>query len=103
MSANRGPQAFEHESLQSTESIVRHLEALTEGIRRGRLVLSSGEEEEPMVLTPEGLISLSIKASRKDGRDRLGLRIEWHERRHEAGDAEQLVIRSTDGPDGRDR
>lgn len=96
MSAEQGPDTFEHESLQSTDSVVRHLEALTDGIRNGRLVLSSGDNGEPMVLTPEGLISLSIKASRKDGRDRIGLRIEWRERRQKDGDPDQLIIRGSD-------
>jgi amphi-Trp domain-containing protein len=69
--------SFEHESLQDRESIVAYLEALTRGLRQGSLKLSDGKSA--LELAPEGLLTLSVRASQKRNRSRLDLRISWTE------------------------
>ena len=68
---------FEHESIQDTGSIVKYLEALTEGFRSGTLQFSSGKKA--IRLRPEGLLELSLKAKRKSGQARLHLEVAWKE------------------------
>lgn len=70
-------QSFEHESLQDRESIVAYLETITEGLRSGRVEIRQGEEE--LILEPEGLLTLGIRAVRKRDRTRLDLRISWRD------------------------
>ncbi|MBL4847192.1 MAG: amphi-Trp domain-containing protein [Planctomycetes bacterium] len=69
--------SFEHESLQDRESIVAYLEALTAGLRAGQVRISQGDQE--LILEPEGLLTLGIRAVRKRDRTRLDLRISWLE------------------------
>ena len=69
--------AFEHESLQDRESIVAYLEAVTEGLRQGKLTLSDGEVE--LELEPKALLTLSVRASQKRNRSRLDLRVSWRD------------------------
>lgn len=69
--------AFEHESLQDRESIVAYLEAVTEGLRQGKLTLSDGSAV--LDLEPSGLLTLSVRASQKRNRSRLDLRVSWRD------------------------
>jgi|CXWL01.1.fsa_nt_gi amphi-Trp domain-containing protein len=82
-SADSGSSAkaeFEHESLQDRESIVRYLNALSQGIASGQLTL--GTREESLVLHPSGLLKLSVKARGKDERTKLVFKISWKENGH---------------------
>ncbi|MGE0710776.1 MAG: amphi-Trp domain-containing protein [Planctomycetota bacterium] len=87
--------AFEHESLQDRESIVRYLEALTAGLREGSLKLS--DEQSELELQPQGLLTLTVRASRKRNRSRLDLRVSWKDR----GEGEEggLKIEGAGGAD----
>lgn len=71
---------FRHESLQDRESIVRYLNALSQGIASGQLTL--GTREENLVLHPSGLLKLSVKARGKDERTKLVFKISWKENGH---------------------
>ncbi len=71
---------FEHESLQDRESIVRYLNALSQGIASGQLTL--GTREENLVLHPGGLLKLSVKARGKADRTKLVFKISWKENGH---------------------
>jgi amphi-Trp domain-containing protein len=82
-------QQFQHESIQDRDSIIRYLRAITDGLDKGHLEL--GAEGEQLVLDPRGLIALEIKAKRKSGRVRLGLKFEWREN-GENGDGAALRI-----------
>jgi amphi-Trp domain-containing protein len=84
---------FKHESLQDCESIVKYLQAISEGLQNGHLVLANGES--PIELRPHGLLKLDLKARRKDGRMKLSFKISWKE--HELpkeGEATPLIINS---------
>lgn len=82
--------AFEHESLQDRESIVAYLEALTAGLRAGRIHLSQGETE--LELHPTGLLTLSVRAARKRERTRLDLRVSWRAGETSSEEGEALRI-----------
>lgn len=76
-----GPKAdFRHESLQDRESIVRYLNALSQGIANGQLTL--GTREENLILHPSGLLKLDVKARGKDDRTKLVFKISWKENGH---------------------
>lgn len=84
---------FEHESLQDCESIVKYLQAISEGLQNRHLVLANGES--PIELRPNGLLKFDLKARRKDGRMKLSFKISWkEEKQHKEGDSAPLIINS---------
>ncbi len=68
---------FEYESLHDVESIVGHLQALADGLKRGRLSLASNGKA--VVLQPAGLLRLEVEAKRGKHRARLMVKISWRE------------------------
>ncbi len=82
---------FQHESLQDRESIVKYLTAITEGLKTGSLELGNGDNR--MVLEPNGLLKLDLKARRKDGRLKLSFKVSWKEQELDGEtDTEPLII-----------
>ena len=71
----QGKKSFRHESLQDADSIQAILKAVSQGLGKGRLKLS--DEEDEMVLEPEGLLHLKLTANQEDNRHRLTLRVTW--------------------------
>ena len=69
---------FEHESLQDRKAIARYLKAIEEGFATGALSLQS--KDGSIVLEPDGLIDLDVKASRKRGRMQLSFTVSWKTR-----------------------
>jgi amphi-Trp domain-containing protein len=67
--------SFRHDSLHDAETIRDLLEALTDGLGKGRLTFRDDEGE--IVMHPEGLLRLRLKASRDDNRNRVDIRITW--------------------------
>ncbi|MBU1040330.1 MAG: amphi-Trp domain-containing protein [Proteobacteria bacterium] len=68
-------QRFVFESMQDAQSIRKYLEAVMEGLDKGRLVVTTGSEE--FVLEPAGLMNFIVKARRRGGEGRLSLSITW--------------------------
>ena len=68
-------QKFVFESMQDAESIRAYLEALMDGLRKGRLLVSAGQEE--FVLQPAELLTFAVKARKRGGSGRLSLTISW--------------------------
>lgn len=66
---------FRHESLQDQQSILKILAALTEGLEKGRLVLS--DENDEIVLSPQGLLQLKFSAAQEDNRHSFSLKVSW--------------------------
>jgi len=85
---------FNHESLQDRSSIVQYLRALTAGIESGRIELSTAAQT--LVLEPEGMLDLQIRARRKAGRIKLSVKIGWREGESEVVRADPLSIRADD-------
>jgi amphi-Trp domain-containing protein len=71
----QGKKSFRHESLQDAGSIQDMLKAISQGLGKGRLKLS--DEDDEMLLEPEGLLHLKITANQEDSRHRLTLRVTW--------------------------
>jgi amphi-Trp domain-containing protein len=72
------PQEFKHESVQDPQSVVRFLQALSDGFQGGRLLFRAGEAE--LIVEPQGLIKFAIKAKRDGKRIRITTRMSWKER-----------------------
>lgn len=66
---------FRHESLQDQQSILKILAAVTEGLEKGRLVLS--DENDEIVLSPQGLLQLKFSAAQEDNRSSFSLKVSW--------------------------
>ena len=67
--------SFRHQSLQDEKSIQDILKAITSGIARGKIIFS--DEDEKIVMRPEGLLDLKVTASQEDNRNRFNIRISW--------------------------
>ncbi len=84
---------FEYSSLQDVQSIVKYIEAIKQGFSRGRLIF--GTEDGKMILDPQGLIKMAIKATNKNGVVRLYLRFNWRETEEPETGQKKLSIETT--------
>jgi amphi-Trp domain-containing protein len=66
---------FRHESLQDTQSILKILKTVVEGLEKGKLVLRDDEDE--ITLNPQGLLQLKMTATQEDNRYSFGLKVSW--------------------------
>ncbi|MDJ0807428.1 MAG: amphi-Trp domain-containing protein [Gammaproteobacteria bacterium] len=71
----QGKRSFRHESLQDGKSIQAILKAVSQGLGKGKLTLS--DEDDEMLLEPEGLLHLKLTANQEENRHRINLRITW--------------------------
>ncbi|HBE93035.1 MAG TPA: amphi-Trp domain-containing protein [Gammaproteobacteria bacterium] len=71
----KGKNSFRHESLQDSKSIRDILHSITKAIGKGKLVFS--DEDDRIVMEPEGLLNLKITASQEESRQRVNIRISW--------------------------
>ncbi len=65
------------ESLQDPKTIKTYLQSIIDGIDRGRVILSTEDDE--MVLYPGSLIRLTVKGKKKAGGSKLIMAISWKE------------------------
>lgn len=68
---------FEHESLQNPQSIGAYLRAIVEGFERGYIELR--DDVGRLVLHPNGLLGLELRAKRTGNRATLELELSWTE------------------------
>ena len=68
-------QRFHYQSLQDSRSIQNLLKAVTAGIAKGKLTFS--DEDEKIVMKPEGLLELKISATQEGDRNRFNIRVSW--------------------------
>ena len=71
----RDKNTFRHDSLQDTKSISKVMDSITEGLAKGKLVFS--DEDDKIVLSPDGLLELKVTASQEDNRQKVNVRISW--------------------------
>ena len=71
----KGKRSFRHESLQDSKSISDILQSITNAIAKGKVVFS--DEDDRIVMQPEGLLHLKVTASQEDSRQRINVRISW--------------------------
>ena len=67
--------SFRHQSLQDEKSIQGILQAITSGIAKGKITFS--DEDEKIVMRPEGLLELKVTATQEENRNRFNIRISW--------------------------
>ena len=67
--------SFRHHSLQDEKSLQDILKAVSTGIARGKITFS--DEDEKIVMRPEGLLELKITALQEENRNRFNIRISW--------------------------
>jgi len=68
---------FDYEAIQDRQTMRQYLNALMEGIEKGKLVFSSGKEQ--ILLAPTELIRLSVKAKRKPGKSKITMKLTWND------------------------
>jgi amphi-Trp domain-containing protein len=91
--ASMAKKRFEYDSIQDVHTIIKHIEAIADGFRNGKLDFSYKDQE--LNLNPKGLLEFSLEASSK-GRDcKLKLKFKWEEKPREKGTLrEPLIIRT---------
>ena len=67
--------SFRHQSLQDEKSIQDILKSITNGIARGKITFS--DEDEKIIMRPEGLLDLKVTATQEENRNRFNIRISW--------------------------
>ena len=73
----RGKRSFSHQSLQDRKTIQDILKSVTGGIARGKVVFS--DEDDKIVMRPEGLLELKVTATREENRNRFSIRVTWQD------------------------
>ena len=71
----QGKKSFRHESLQDEKTISEILKSVTNGIAKGSVSFKDADDE--IVMQPEGLLHLRIKASQEENRRQINIRISW--------------------------
>ena len=88
----RRKNSFRHESLQNRDSIQAILNALTEGIAKGKVTFS--DDDDNISMTPDGLLNLKLTVSQEENRNRINLRITWEDREKKALKKSRLSVRA---------
>ena len=68
---------FKHESLEDTDSIVKYMEALRDGLQKRALRFQA--DEKSLEVKPNGLINLELEARRKGHDIKLTIKLRWSE------------------------
>ncbi len=88
----RDKNTFRHDSLQDTKSISKVLDSITEGLAKGKLVFS--DEDDKIILNPDGLLELKVTASQEDNRQRVNVRISWQVESKTKNNKKSLTVSS---------
>jgi amphi-Trp domain-containing protein len=83
--------SFRHQSLQDEKSIQEILKAVSSGIARGKISFS--DEDEKIVMRPEGLLELKVTALQEDNRNRFNIRISWQTEDDKIGKKKRLSVK----------
>jgi len=67
--------SFRHQSLQDEKSIQDILKSIANGIAKGKITFS--DEDEKIIMRPEGLLDLKVTATQEENRNRFNIRISW--------------------------
>lgn len=83
--------SFRHQSLQDEKSIQDILKAIGNGIARGKISFS--DEDEKIVMRPEGLLELKVTARQEDNRNRFNIRVSWQSEDDTASSKKRLSVK----------
>ena len=84
----KSKKSFRRESLQDARSISTILQSITRAISKGKVTFS--DEDDKIIMEPEGLLHLKVSASQEDSRQRIDVRISWQV--EEAGNSSKRVL-----------
>jgi len=88
----RDKNTFRHDSLQDAKSISKIMDSITEGLAKSKLVFS--DEDDKIVLNPDGLLELKVTASQEDNRQKINVRISWQVESKTKNNKRNLTISS---------
>jgi amphi-Trp domain-containing protein len=88
----RRKNSFRHESLQNRDSIRAILNALTEGIAKGKVTFS--DDDDSINMTPDGLLNLKLIVSQEENRNRINLRITWEDQKEKSMKKSRLSVKA---------
>lgn len=88
---------FSYQSVQDAKSLARYLRALADGIEQGSLAFE--RKDTRLVMSPTGLVGISVEAKGKDGRMKLGVKMAWREKVDEKEHDEDLLVIVPGGKD----
>jgi len=81
---------FHHQSIQDTQSILKILSAVVEGLEQGQLVLSDQQDE--ITLSPQGLLALKLTACQDNDKNTLSLKMSWQTETEETAKKNTLSV-----------
>ena len=70
-----GKRSFRHQSLQDEKTIQDILKSIASGLAKGKITFS--DEDDKIVMKPEGLLDLKVTATQEENRNRFNIRISW--------------------------
>ncbi len=70
-----GKSSFRHDSIQDAQTIRGILKSITNGLAEGKLTFSDDDDE--IVMHPQGLLNLKLTATQEDDRQRVSIRLTW--------------------------
>jgi len=68
---------FKHHSVQDRESVVNYLNALSDGIKKGRISIRNGGKD--IELEPAELLTIEIKAEHTGDGSKLSVVLSWRD------------------------
>jgi len=83
---------FRHQSLQDADSVQRILNAIADGLAKGKLRISDDDGE--LLLHPKGLLDVRLSAEQDEGRQRINLRVSWQAQEKKSDRKKALNINS---------
>jgi amphi-Trp domain-containing protein len=81
---------FIFDSLQDSETITKFLHSLTEEFKKGEIHLATNGDN--ITLRPEGLLSFTVKAKKKDMTSKLHIKISWKANEPEVDESKPLRV-----------
>lgn len=88
---------FRYEGMQDASDVAAYLEALRDGFAKGALSLTQGDQA--LLLTPKGMVTVTVEAKHKDDDCKLKLSVRWKERTDEETLKAPLSIQALDPND----
>ncbi len=84
---------FKHESMQDLDSILKYLNAVTEGLAQGKIRLAAKNKE--LILEPHGMLRFDVEAKRKGDQRKLAIKLSWKEEDGPESGDDTLVVESS--------
>jgi len=75
MESKNSEKNFQHESIEDRDSVIKYLEMLSDGFRKGAIEFSSGRDT--ITLVPSSLVHIEIKVKNQQQKSKLSLKISW--------------------------